>query len=114
MIESLLSSRLGKSPWTQIFIITATELLADFNLQRYSSSSANQPLFHLGAGVALYLVLALQIAFGLQTMGLAWLNGAWDASSTLASVAAGWFIGEKLEMKQWVGLSLIIAGTYLL
>jgi drug/metabolite transporter (DMT)-like permease len=47
-------------------------------------------------------------------MGLGWLNGAWDGTSTLVSVLAGWAMGEKLSGQQYLGLGLIIAGLYLL
>ena len=113
MLNSFYQSMVGANPWVQIWIITMTELLADLNLQRFALGGVISQ-FHLFAGTILYIVLAMQLAFGFKTMGIGWLNGAWDGTSTLVSVLAGWALGEKLTGKQWIGLCLIIVGLYCL
>ena len=110
-IASLYKSGLGSNKWVQIWIITMTELLGDLNLKTFATTNI---FFNLYAGIFMYLILALQLAVGFQTMGLGWLNGAWDGTSTLVSVLAGWAMGEKLSGQQYLGLGLIIAGLYLL
>ena len=110
-IASLYKSGLGSNKWVQIWIITMTELLGDLNLKTFATTNT---LFNFYAGALLYLILALQLAVGFQTMGIGWLNGAWDGTSTLVSVLAGRAMGEKLTGQQYLGLGLIIAGLYLL
>jgi drug/metabolite transporter (DMT)-like permease len=47
-------------------------------------------------------------------MGIAWLNGAWDGTSSLVSTVAGAALGEQLKPLQWMGLVLIATGLYCL
>ena len=110
-IASLYKSGLGSNKWVQIWIITMTELVGDLNLQTFATTNLG---FHFYAGVLMYIILALQLAVGFKTMGLGWLNGAWDGTSTIVSVLAGRAMGEQLTGQQYVGLGLIIAGLYLL
>jgi len=110
-ITSLYKSGLGSNKWVQIWIITMTELIGDINLKTFATTNLH---FHLFAGILLYVILALELGVGFQTMGLGWLNGAWDGTSTLVSVLAGYAMGEKLSGQQYLGLGLIIAGLYLL
>lgn len=110
-ITSLYKSGLGSNKWVQIWIITMTELIGDINLKTFATTNLH---FHLFAGIFLYVILALELGVGFQTMGLGWLNGAWDGTSTLVSVLAGYAMGEKLSGQQYLGLGLIIAGLYLL
>ena len=110
-LGTLYKSALGSNPWVQIWIITMTELVADLNLKSFASTNFS---FHLYAGIILYIVLALELAVGFNTMGIAWLNGAWDGTSSLVSTFAGAAIGEDLKPMQWMGLTLIAAGLYCL
>ena len=88
-----------------------TELIGDLNLKTFATTNLQ---FHLYAGILLYFILALELAVGFQTMGIGWLNGAWDGTSTVVSVLAGRAMGEQLTNQQYVGLGLIISGLYLL
>ena len=110
-LGSLYKSALGSNPWVQIWIITMTELVADLNLKSFANTNLS---FHFYAGIFLYIILALELAVGFNTMGIAWLNGAWDGTSSLVSTIAGYAIGEKLKPLQWMGLVLIAAGLYCL
>jgi len=110
-IASLYTSALGSNKWVQIWIITLTELVGDLNLKTFATTNL---YFHFYAGVFLYFILALELAVGFQTMGLGWLNGAWDGTSTVVSVLAGRAMGEQLTSQQYLGLALIISGLYLL
>jgi len=110
-IASLYKSGLGSNKWVQIWIITMTELIGDLNLQTFAKTNLG---FHFYAGVLMYIILALQLAVGFKTMGLGWLNGAWDGTSTVVSVLVGHAMGEQLTGQQYVGLGLIVAGLYLL
>jgi multidrug transporter EmrE-like cation transporter len=110
-IASLYKSGLGSNKWVQIWIITLTELVGDLNLQKFATTNLG---FHFYAGVLMYIILALELAVGFQTMGIGWLNGAWDGTSTVVSVLAGRVMGEQLTGQQYLGLGLIIAGLYLL
>ena len=108
---SLYKSSLGSNKWVQIWIITMTELIGDINLKIFATSNT---LFNFYLGVFMYLMLVLELTVGFQTMGIGWLNGAWDGTSTVVSVLAGRVMGEQLTGQQYLGLGLIIAGLYLL
>jgi multidrug transporter EmrE-like cation transporter len=110
-LGTLYKSALGSNPWVQIWIITMTELVADLNLKSFSTTNLS---FHLFVGILLYIVLALELVVGFNTMGIAWLNGAWDGTSSLVSTVAGAALGEELKPLQWMGLALISAGLYCL
>lgn len=110
-IATLYKSGLGSNKWVQIWIITMTELIGDMNLKIFATSNT---LFNFYVGVFMYFMLVLELTVGFQTMGIGWLNGAWDGTSTLVSVLAGFAMGEKLSGQQYLGLGLIIAGLYLL
>ena len=110
-IASLYKSGLGSNKWVQIWIITMTELLGDVNLKLFATTNH---FFNFYVGIFIYVILALQLAVGFQTMGVGWLNGAWDGTSTLMSTLVGYAMGERLSGQQYVGLGLIIAGLYLL
>jgi multidrug transporter EmrE-like cation transporter len=110
-IASLYTSALGSNKWVQIWIITMTELVGDLNLKTFATTNLG---FHFYAGVLMYIILALQLAVGFKTMGIGWLNGAWDGTSTVVSVLAGHAMGEQLTSQQYLGLALIISGLYLL
>ena len=110
-IASLYKSSLGSNKWVQIWIITMTELIGDLNLKTFATTNV---FFHFYAGIFLYIILALELAVGFQTMGIGWLNGAWDGTSTVVSVLAGRAMGEQLTSQQYLGLALIISGLYLL
>ena len=85
-VTSLYKSGLGSNKWVQIWIITMTELIGDLNLKTFATTNV---FFHFYAGIFLYIILALELAVGFQTMGLGWLNGAWDGTSTVVSVLVG-------------------------
>ena len=108
---SLYKSSLGSNKWVQIWIITMTELIGDINLKIFATTNV---FFHFYAGIFLYIILALELAVGFQTLGIGWLNGAWDGTSTVVSVLAGRVMGEQLTSQQYLGLGLIIVGLYLL
>jgi multidrug transporter EmrE-like cation transporter len=110
-IASLYTSALGSNKWVQIWVITMTELIGDLNLKTFATTNLS---FHFYAGAFLYFILALELAVGFQTMGIGWLNGAWDGTSTVVSVLAGRAMGEQLTGQQYLGLALIISGLYLL
>ena len=110
-VASLYKSGLGSNKWVQIWIITMTELIGNLNLQTFVKTNV---FFHFYAGIFLYIILALELAVGFQTMGLGWLNGAWDGTSTVVSVLVGRAMGEQLTSQQYLGLGLIISGLYLL
>ena len=110
-IASLYTSALGSNKWVQIWIITMTELVGDLNLKTFATTNLG---FHFYAGVFMYFILALELAVGFQTMGIGWLNGAWDGTSTVVSVFAGRAMGERLTSLQYLGLGLISAGLYIL
>jgi hypothetical protein len=110
-IASLYKSGLGSNKWVQIWIITMTELIGDLNLKTFATTNLS---FHFYAGILMYIILALELTVGFQTMGLGWLNGAWDGTSSLVSTLAGRAMGEKLSNQQYVGLGLIAGGLYLL
>jgi multidrug transporter EmrE-like cation transporter len=110
-IASLYKSGLGSNKWVQIWIITMTELIGNLNLQTFVKTNLQ---FHLYAGILLYFILVLELTVGFQTMGLGWLNGAWDGTSTVVSVLVGRAMGEQLTGQQYLGLALIISGLYLL
>ena len=97
--------------WVQIWIITFTELAADLALKTYAThGSSSSSLALLVAGIGLYVVLALELSVGFKTMGIAWLNGAWDGTSSIVTTLAGAVIGEQLRPIQWFGLVLIASG----
>lgn len=107
------------NPWIQIWIITITELVADLALKASSLQPFAPPhpvststLFF--AGIGLYLLLALELSVGFKTLGIAWLNGAWDGSSSIMTTLAGAVIGEQLKPIQWLGLGLIASGMFCL
>jgi multidrug transporter EmrE-like cation transporter len=110
-LGTLYKSALGSNPWVQIWIITMTELIADLNLKSFATTNFS---FHFYAGIFLYIILALELAVGFKTMGIAWLNGAWDGTSALITTIAGAAIGEQLKPLQWMGLALIAGGLYCL
>ena len=110
-LGTLYKSALGSNPWVQIWIITMTELVGDLNLKSFVTTNLS---FHFYAGILLYIVLALQITVGFNTMGIAWLNGARDGTSALSSTIVGAALGEELKPLQWMGLALIAAGLYCL
>ena len=110
-IATLYKSGLGSNKWVQIWIITMTELIGNLNLQTFVKTNS---FFHFYAGILLYLILVLELTVGFQTMGLGWLNGAWDGTSTVVSVLVGRAMGEQLTSQQYLGLGLIISGLYLL
>jgi hypothetical protein len=110
-LASFYTSGVGSNKWVQIWIITLTELLGDVNLKIFATTNH---FFHFYVGVFIYIILALQLAVGFQTMGVGWLNGAWDGTSSIISTLAGRAMGEKLSGVQYLGLGLIATGLYLL
>lgn len=96
-----------------LLCLALVEIVADFGLKIYANTGSWSAL-NLGSlgyvGVVFFLIRAL------TGSTILYVNGMWDALSTLLESAAAFIIlGERFEDPlQYVGLALIIAGTFFL
>jgi multidrug transporter EmrE-like cation transporter len=99
--------------FSDIVLLSTVEIFGDFNLRWYAQSNQFSYLVYgiLGyIGVIFYLVKAL------RSDNVLYVNGIWDGVSGLIESAAAYAVlGDRLEKPtQYVGLSMVTAGIYLL
>lgn len=92
------------TPFTAGAILTATELVGDYGAKVDSIILAHGS----------YNLLAYELRMMLRTNSLSLVNANWDGISNLATMALGYYMGERLTTTQYVGAAMISAGIYLL
>ena len=99
---------------SQIFVLCAVEIFGDFALKEYANNRGGLKM--LGLGILGYIGVVASLIVTLQDSSILMVNSAWDGMSTiLESLAAIIILGERFDnYLQYIGLSLIIIGLYLL
>lgn len=92
------------TPFTAGAILTATELVGDYGAKVDSIILAHGS----------YNLLAYELRMMLRTNSLSLVNANWDGISNLATMALGYYMGERLTATQYAGAAMISAGIYLL
>ncbi len=85
-------------------ILSLTEIVGD-----YGAKVGNTPLTFLG-----YNLLALELLKFLRSGSLTLVNGNWDAISNVFTFALGYLMGERFSRQQYLGLTLITVGLFLI
>ena len=96
-----------------IVLLSVVEIFGDFNLRWYAQSNQFSYLVY---GIFGYIGVIYYLVKSLRADNVLYVNGMWDGvSGVLGSLAAYVALGDRLEQPtQYVGLVMIIAGTYLL
>lgn len=96
-----------------IVLLSVVEIFGDFNLRWYAQSNQFSYLVY---GIFGYIGVIYYLVKSLRADNVLYVNGMWDGvSGVLGSLAAYLVLGDRLEQPtQYVGLVMIIAGTYLL
>jgi multidrug transporter EmrE-like cation transporter len=96
-----------------IVLLSVVEIFGDFNLRWYAQSNQFSYLVY---GIFGYIGVIYYLVKSLRADNVLYVNGMWDGvSGVLGSLAAYLVLGDRLEKPmQYVGLIMIIAGTYLL
>lgn len=96
-----------------IFLLAAVEIVGDFNFRWYAQSNV---LKYFYQGVLAYIGVIYFLIRSLRQNNVLFVNGVWDGfSSIIESVAAYYYLGDRLETaQQYVGLVMTIAGVALM
>ena len=96
-----------------IFLLAAVEIIGDFNFRWYAQSNVLQYFYQ---GVLAYIGVIYFLIRSLRSNNVLFVNGVWDGfSSIIESVAAYYYLGDRLEStQQYVGLLMTIAGVALM
>ena len=96
-----------------IVLLSVVEIFGDFNLRWYAQSNQFSYLVY---GIFGYIGVIYYLIKSLRADNVLYVNGMWDGvSGVLGSLAAYVALGDRLGKPiQYVGLVMIIAGTYLL
>ncbi len=93
-------------------LLSTVEALGDSALKKYAIDGGN---WLLGAGIGVYVFLALILSHLFKSMGLAITNSYWDATSNLLTMAVGFLIlKEKYTVRQWIGMFVVSIGIFLI
>ena len=84
--------------------LTILSTVGDYNLKKGHS---------LIGGIA-YALIFKTLFDELPKKGMAWTNNMWNGGTSLVETLVGYWDGETMEPKDWLGAGLIIAGMYLL
>lgn len=101
---------------TLTFYVTAMvfiEIFADFQLRFYATT---EKLIHLAAGLLGYAGVLYYFVQALRMDTVLYVNALWDGISHISESAFAYFVmGERLRNNpQYVGLIMVVAGTYLM
>lgn len=92
-------------------LLTVVESFGDYALKRYAQGGG---LGFLGTGFGVYIGLAGLLAWIFQYLGLAITNSYWDATSNILSmIVGGVLLKETYTLKQWIGMSIVGLGLFL-
>lgn len=97
----------------QLLGLSFVEIIGDFAFKEYANNGGIMPL---SIGVVGYIGVCILLVMSLQGSTVLLVNAAWDAISALIeSLAAIIFLGERFSNYfQYIGVSFIIMGLYLL
>jgi len=96
-----------------IVALSLAEIIGDTEFKFYARSGNSS---HLSLGVAAYAAVIFLLIKALKVGNILYVNGMWDGMSALLETLFAIFIlKETLNTKyQYIGISFIIAGIYLL
>lgn len=96
-----------------IFLLAAIEVVGDFNFRWYAQTNVLQYFYQ---GILAYVGVIYFLIRSLRANNVLFVNGLWDGfSSIIESVAAYYYLGDRLESnQQYVGLLMTIAGVALM
>lgn len=96
-----------------IFLLAVVEIVGDFNFRWYAQTDV---LKYFYQGVLAYMGVIYFLIRSLRQNNVLFVNGLWDGfSSIIESVAAYYYLGDRLEStQQYVGLVMTIAGVALM
>jgi multidrug transporter EmrE-like cation transporter len=99
--------------FSDIVALSAIEVFGDFSLRWYAQT--NSPSY-LASGVLGYAGVVFYLIKCFRKGNVLYVNSMWDSISTvIESLAAYVVLGDRLKTPtQYIGLSLIIAGIYML
>ena len=96
-----------------ILILSFFEFIGDTNFKFFARTNHKH---HLYIGLIAYLVMIFLLVSALKRGNLIFTNGMWDGISAIVTTVLAFILfKERLSNKfQWVGLVLVIIGTFLL
>lgn len=96
-----------------IIALSLSEIVGDFGFKKYANSGS---LSSFSQGMIGYIGIIYFLIKSLRNNKIIRINALWDSvSALLESLAAYYFLGERLESyEQYIGLGLIISGIFLL
>lgn len=96
-----------------IVALSLAEIIGDTQLKFYARTGQSS---HFSFGIAAYAAVIFLLIKALKMGNIIYVNGMWDGTSALLETLFAFFIlKETMNTKyQYMGITLIIAGIYLL